>query len=53
MKKFYILILTCFALLGGTAAYTCHENNITFTYQVHGNHVLMTDFSENLTVMSK
>jgi hypothetical protein len=53
MKKFYILILTGFALLGGTAAYTCHENNVTFTYQINGDRVLMADFSEDLTVQSK
>ncbi len=45
MKKFYVLILTGFALLGATAAYTCHEKNITFTYQIGTQTPLLSGFS--------
>ena len=50
MKKLYIIIMAAFTLLGGTAAYTCHENNITITYQVQNEQNLMADFSEALAV---
>ncbi len=49
MKKLYVIILAMFTLLGGTVAYTCHENNITFTYQVNDSRQLMADFSEVFT----